>query len=276
MGRSREEEVVKNTVTPSTVRSLGKAFKMLGIKTGDLLLVHSSLSSLGWVCGREQAVIEALELAVGEDGTIVMPSHSGDWSNPAEWRNPPVPAGWVDVIYDNMPAFDPRITPTRGMGRIAGAFWTYPGVRRSGHPHTSFSAWGRLAGEVVSEHRLSPQFGMESPLGRMYAMGARVLLLGVGYDSCTGFHLAEALSEACPMQKAGAAIMENGERIWKWFEDYAYDSDDFAKLGAEFEEKTGSVSRGFAGNADCRLFGLKTGVDFAFKWLKNNRKIRDI
>ncbi|WP_396128087.1 AAC(3) family N-acetyltransferase [Exiguobacterium mexicanum] len=65
-----------------------------GIRQGDALFVHTSLSKLGWVCGGPQTVIEALQETVGPDGLIMMATQSGDNSNPAEWEAPPVPVEW--------------------------------------------------------------------------------------------------------------------------------------------------------------------------------------
>lgn len=265
-----EKDVIMAIKTPNTVKTLYDDFIKLGIKKDDIVLVHSSLSSMGWVCGGPQAVITALMKAVGSSGTIVMPAHSGDWSDPAVWENPPVPKDWVQIIYDNMPAFDPNITPTKCMGRIAELFRTIPGTVRSNHPQVSFSANGKDAVYITQNHALTPQLGMDSPIGKMYNLKAKVLLLGVGYDSCTSFHLAETFIDEMPKEHTGAAILENGERCFKWFDDYAYDTDGFESLGDEFE-KNRDVKIGMVGNAKCRLFDMKDGVDYAKVWLEKNR-----
>lgn len=266
-----EKKIIELTCNINTVNSIYNDLLSLGVKDGDILLVHSSLSSMGWVCGGATAAIMALQQGIGKNGTLVMPAHSGENSDPAEWENPPVPKEWVQPIYENMPAFDINLTPTRGMGKIAELFRTFPEVYRSNHPQVSFAAWGKFANDIIKNHQLTPQFGMESPLGKMYNLNAKVLLLGVGYDSCTCFHLAEALNEKMPTKRMGAAIIEDDKRIWKWFEDFEYNSDeDFEKIGKEFEE-TNKILIGKVGNAQCKLFNMKVGVDFAKEWIDDNR-----
>ncbi|MGH4122841.1 MAG: aminoglycoside N(3)-acetyltransferase [Clostridium sp.] len=266
-----EQSVIELTRHINTVDTIHYDLLNLGIKSCDILLVHSSLSSIGWVCGAAQAVVVALKQAINENGTLVMPAHSGSISDPADWENPPVPKEWLQQIYDSMPAFDVNLTQTRGMGSIAELFRTLPQIYRSNHPQVSFAAQGKFAMDITKDHKLTPQFGMESPIGKMYDLNAKVLLLGVGYDSCTCFHLAESLNEKMPTRKMGAAIIENNKRIWKWFEDFDYNSDDdFEKIGMAFEA-TNSVVLGKVGNAECKLFNMKTGVDFAKGWLQSNR-----
>ncbi|NIK71357.1 AAC(3) family N-acetyltransferase [Paenibacillus sp. BK720] len=263
-----EHDIIKQTQLPVTVSGIAQDLRKLGIREGDHLLVHSSMSSLGWVCGGPQAVVQALLQAVGPEGTLVMPAQCGDWSDPAEWGNPPVPQEWLEIIYNEMPAFDPAVTPTRGMGRIAELFRTYPGTVRSEHPQVSFCANGKYAEYIVSGHPLTPQFGEASPLGKLYASGAKVLLLGVGFDSCTSLHLAETRIDRMPVKRMGTAMLVDGARSWQWFMDYAYDSGDFEEFGAQFH---GGVRQGKVGRADSKLFEMKAAVDAAVQWLPKHR-----
>ncbi len=101
----REGQVVQKTKTPATIDSLQANLGALGVRTGMVLLVHSSLSTMGWVCGGVVAAIIALQEVLGVNGTLVMPAHSTDLSEPSEWQYLPVPESWWPVIRATMPAY---------------------------------------------------------------------------------------------------------------------------------------------------------------------------
>ena len=266
-----ESNVIHNTALPLTSASITDDLRALGIQQGDILLVHSSLSSLGWVCGSAVAVIDALLASVGSEGTLCMPAHSGENSEPSKWENPPVPPEWCEIIRKNMPAYRAEVSPTRGMGKIAELFRSYPGTVRSDHTQVSFTANGKQSAEITKNHPLTPQFGMDSPLGALYRLNAKILLLGVGYGNCTSFHLSETMWEAMPQMQSGASIFLDGTPQWVPFEDYDYDSDDFEQIGAALESETNIARIGTIGNAVCHLLPVKEGVDFALNWIEKNR-----
>jgi aminoglycoside 3-N-acetyltransferase len=235
-----------------------------------VVIVHSSLSSLGWVCGGSQAVVLALMDVLTESGTLVMPTHSADYSDPGKWKNPPVPESWLEAIRQNMPAFDPRTVPTLGMGRLPETFRSWPEALRSSHPAFSFAAWGRHASFVTEDHALDYSLGEDSPLARIYELDGQILLLEVGYESNTSFHLAEYRAPAVRKSEDGAPIVESGQRVWKTYTDIELNEEVFGQIGADFEKAVGVRSFG-VGSAQAKHFSQRRAVDFAREWLAQRR-----
>lgn len=112
---------------PVTVDDIETALRQVGVTAGSTVIVHCSLSRLGWVVGSAVAVVRALESVVGPAGTIVMPAHTGI-GDPSHWEAPPVPEAWWPTIRQTWPAFDPALTPMRQMGAVAECFSRQPGV----------------------------------------------------------------------------------------------------------------------------------------------------
>ncbi|MFC5366646.1 aminoglycoside N(3)-acetyltransferase [Salinirubrum litoreum] len=268
--RPRPEE---QSPDPITTDRLVTDLRDLGVESGDTLLVHSSLSSLGWVSGGPVAVVDALLDAVGESGTVVCPTHSTDFSDPADWQNPSVPDDWEGAIRETMPAYRPEITPTRGMGAIPETFRDYPEATRSRHPAHSFAALGPDAEFVVSEHSYDDSLGEGSPLARCYDLDARVLLLGVGHERNTSLHLAEYRADIDVAETTqGGPILRDGERVWAEFSDIAIDDEDFGSVGDDFEAaRPDAVRRGEVGVGDAALVEQTELVDYAVEWFETNR-----
>jgi aminoglycoside 3-N-acetyltransferase len=257
---------------PHTVESLGADLRSLGVAAGDVLELHSSKRSLGFVVGGAQAVIQAFLDVLGPTGTLVVPTHTSDNSDPAAWGNPPVPEAWWPIIRHRAPGFDPDRTPTnRWMGTIAENVRTWPGALRSDHPQVSMAALGRQAAEIVEEHRLDDGLGERSPLGAINRLDGKVLLLGCGYDTNTSLHLAEFRQAAPPQATAGASIRRpDGTGEWITWTEVATREDDFDQVGAEFEAAGGAVI-GPVGEATARLMSQRALVDFATAWFAAHR-----
>lgn len=268
-----EGEVVKATPgDPATEDSIAADLASLGVQPGIVLLVHSSLRSLGWVCGSSVAVIYALEKALGPDGTLVMPTFTSDLTDPAEWRKPPVPEPWCEIIRNSTPGFDPDLTPTRQMGAIVETFRKREGVVRSNHPITSFCARGPLAEKITSGHELENCLGEGSPLARIYENDGWVLLLGVSYDRNSSMHLAEYRTDyPGKLERVhGSPLMVDGKREWVTFKDIETRDDLLPDIGRDFESETDYVKAGKIAQAESRLFSQRALVDFTRDWLMTN------
>lgn len=264
-----EKDTIDNALLPNTRESLARDLQILGVEAGMTLLMHSALSKLGWVAGGPVAVVQALMDVITPKGTIVMPTFSGDLSDPAHWHNPPVPQHWWPIIYENMPAFDPHVTPTRMMGKIVDTFRRWPGVIRSYHPADSFAAWGKHAHYITANHSLDYGLGEVSPLARIYELNGWVLLLGVGHGNNTSFHLAEYRTALVAEITQGSPIFENGQRVWKTYRDLDLDDTSFTEIGAAFDQ-TGHTHVGKVGSAEALFFRQRPAVDFAQQWMLKN------
>jgi aminoglycoside 3-N-acetyltransferase len=216
------------TDLPPTRASLAADLAALGLREGDTVIVHSSLRAVGWVPGGRVAVVQALLDVLGPAGTLVVPTQTSDNSDPKHWQHPPVPEAWWPVIREQTPAFDPAVSPTRGLSVLVEAVRTWPGAFRSSHPQTSFAAVGAQAAALMATHELDSHLGEGSPLAALERADAQVLLIGVGFDVCTAFHLAE-YRVPTPKTEFGCAVQSDNGREWLTYTDVATTSDDFAQ-----------------------------------------------
>jgi aminoglycoside 3-N-acetyltransferase len=267
-----EADLIRSTERPATTASLLADLRELGVAAGDVLIVHTSLRSMGWVAGGAAAVVDALLAAVGADGTVTMPAHSGDWSDPSGWANPPVPEDWWVPIVEGRPAFDPYGTPLRQMGAVAENLLLRRATLRSGHPLHSHMAHGPHAAAIVADHPLEDSFGDRSPIGRLYDLDATVLLIGVGHANNTSLHLAESRA-AWPgkptVTQRSTVTIEDVSRVVTWHA-LDPDADDFDDVGAVLDD-SGIVRFGTIGQSTVRIARQRDLVDRAVAWFEAHR-----
>ena len=258
------KEIVKQVITKNDlITALGK----LGVKKGMVLEVHSALHAFGYVVGGAQTVVDALIEAVGYEGTIVMPLQCGNNTEPSYWENPPIERSLWQTVRDYTPPFDGKESDVQYMGEVVSNFRRRRGTYCSYHPSSAFVAYGKYAKLICSRHELNYGLSKRSPLGQMMKLKTYVLLLGVSYDNCTGMHLAEYESNVRPIILQGGRVETEFGSQWVKYLDIDLDSDEFLAPGKMMEEK-GLVKKGIIGSAECRLFPLKTAVDFTTMYLK--------
>ena len=253
-----------------------RALKDVGVHEGQTIMVHTSLSSFGFICGGAQTVIEALLECTGEEGTLMMPAQSWKNLDPETGVHWEEPREWWQTIRDNLPAYDKAITPTNTMGAVAEMFRKWPGALRSDHPARSVAALGRYAEYLTRDHDLSNIFGEGSPVGKLYELDGYVLLMGVGYDKNTSIHLADVRAEYPGKHYVTehSAMMVNGKREWVAYQTLFVDGEDFEQIGEAFELQ-GKTSRVLLGNGSICLMRQRELVDFAVDWIQQNRRVKE-
>jgi len=141
------------------------------VHAGDIVIVHSSVTSVGPLEGGVDTLLEALLRTVSPEGTLLMPVFSH-----------PQPEG----------VFDVKTTSSR-TGLLTETFRRLDGTLRSLHPTHSVAAWGRRAKELVVGHENTSGLGLGSPFHRASEAGASVLMVGCPITTCSLVHVAEAM-----------------------------------------------------------------------------------
>ena len=186
--------------------------------------------------------------------------------------HPPVPADRLDDIRDEIAAFDPARTPTRGVGAVAEYFRTYPGVRRSPHPQSSFAAIGAMAEMLTADHPLDHRFGPSSRLGRLGEAKGKVLFLGAPYDTISLFHLTQHLVGGARQIRKAAPVSERGSRNWVDYVDIDYPVDWFER-GVDSLIEQGIAVTGSVGSAHRILIDAQQAVDALIPWRQKNKLV---
>ena len=224
-------------------------------------------SWLGFVPGAARTVVEGLLEAVGPTGTIMMPAYSGELSDPAEWRHPPVPPEWIDEIRNSTPPYDAIKTPTRKMGSVAEYFRTYPGTLRSAHPQSSFAALGPRANDLVGEHPLDDRFGKASPLGNLVRLNGKSLLLGAPLNTNSLLYLALYSDPTRQRIQKSAPITVRNKPAWVGYKDIAISNEWFCDCAAALLD-AGIARKGLISDAECHVFPAAEAIAKAVAWRK--------
>jgi aminoglycoside 3-N-acetyltransferase len=245
-----------------------KYFYQVGIERGDVVEVHSSLKSLGFVVGGARTVIDALMAVVGDVGTIVMPLQSKDNSEPSSWRYPPIAVELYDQVREDTPPFHPLLSAIDHMGVVVATFRNYSQVVCSRHPSQAFIAWGANAKFITANQSLNFGLGINSPTKKLYSLNAKVLLIGVDYNRATGLHLGEYLSHQRSIKIDGAAVMINNQRQWLKYLELDLNSEDFIPVG-HIMENNNLVKQVDIANGKIKCFALQIGVKLVIDYLVN-------
>ncbi len=248
--------------------------RALGVRPGDVLMVHASLRAMGPVEGGAAGVLDAIQEAIGPGGTmLVVLGARDDWA----WVNDRPEAERPALLADAEP-FDARSTPADPeVGTLAEVFRRRPGTRVSDHPEGRFGAAGPLAEALLSEVPWDDYFGAGSPLERLVQARGRVLRLGADMDTTTLLHYAEYLVPIEPKRRVrrhrlvgtpdGPAIrvvdtLDDSEGIVA----YPAGRDYFEDLLRDYLA-AGRAREGTVGAASSQLIDAADLVDYGVAWM---------
>ena len=228
--------------------------KELGLRTGDVVFVHSSLSSFGYVEGGAETVVQAFLEVLGSEGTLAAPIFSNYFQ------------GRQDQVWD-------RDKSPSLMGRISETVRTWAGARRSHHAPHPIAAVGSLA-EDLTERYNETDFGPDSPFARLLELNAWVALVGVGYGSCTMIHVVEESTEVKYRRwiPLSGTVIEGGvaaKKTFHFMKRYPGVGNDFRPLGKRLEDE-GLVETGVIGKSTIRCFRSQDLCDCAARSMKDD------
>jgi len=237
-----------------TQQDIINGLKELGLKTGDVAFVHSSLSSFGYVEGGAETVVKAFLDVLGEEGTLSVPIFRNYF-----WDG-------LDQVWDrdNSPSL---------MGRISETVRTWEGNRRSYHAPHPIAAIGPFAEDITERHNLT-DFSLDSPFSRLLELNAWIIMMGVDYNRCTMIHLLEERTDISYrrwIDLTGTVIYNGVPHVmtYPFLARYSGFNNDFNPLGKRMEDY-GLVKIVTIGNSTVRFFRSKDLYDLGMRSIRQD------
>ena len=249
----------------STRKDLTEDLRSLGVRAGDLLMVHAGVRSVGRIVGGVNTLVQAMFDAVGPDGTIAAYVDFEPW-----FEEPDDPA--------HIPVFDKRIAQAaRDHGVLHETLRTWPGALRSDHPDAGVVAIGKLAEWLTAEHPFQFGYGERTPFERVVEARGRVLMIGAPLDTISLLHHAEHKATLPAKRTHSYDRLMPGSHGPHWVRFEEFDTRDpvcdilpadcFARIAKDYLA-TGSGSQGRIGEAESFLLDGPELVRFAIDWLE--------
>lgn len=266
-----------------TVAELTADLHDLGVEPGMVVMAHASLRRIGPVPGGAAGVVEAIDQALGPDGTWMMVLGS---VNDHEWVNERPEAEREALLADAVP-FDHLTTAVLPeVGVLAEVFRTTPGTVVDDNPEGRFGARGRLAHHLLDGLTWDDYYGPGSALDRFVTAGGRVLRIGANPDTTTVLHHAEYLCDVPDKLRVRRHRLVPGPDVPRVVvveclndengivpDDQQPEEDYFAIILREYlaasEHRSGRV-----GQADAVLLDAAELVRFGAAWMTANLPVR--
>jgi aminoglycoside 3-N-acetyltransferase len=229
------------------------------------------MSQLDYVVNGATDVIDAVLECIGTGGTLLVPTHTGQLTDPIDWNNPPIRGSSIEKVRTHMNVYDVRRSIPRNRGIVSIVILLYPNVCRSDHPMNSVAAVGKYAQDIVATHPLHASEGIDSPVGKLYSLAGHVLLLGPSLKSCTALHLAEFIADVPYLRDNNIRVLSQsveGHRFVQ-LEKYPSTSEFFDKLVPLFEEHN-CLRKTVIGSCQIMLLNLRVAIDVTVQRLKED------
>ena len=262
---------------PFPVADLVRDLRGLGVRAGETLMLHASLRAIGPVEGGAGGVLDALDKAVGPDGTLLMILGAvvdHEWVNarPEEERA---------ALLEGVPPYDPEIAlPLPEVGYLAEAFRRHPGTRVNDNPSGRFAARGASVDALFRNAPWDDYYGPDSPLDRLCRLGGRVLRLGASPDTTTVLHFAEYLAEVPDKRRVvrhyrvrgtdGAPVTRTVSSLDDEHGIVDWEGEDEFALILQAYRATGRQRTGLVGRAQSELIDAADIVAFGAEWMTAN------
>lgn len=254
-----------------TRESLTEDFRVLGLRPGDLVMVHASIRAVGAIAGGPDVIHLALKDAITATGALMM--YAGC---PAEYDE--VGRGRLDPeaeaeLMEKLPSFDPETARCdRENGALVELFRTYPGSRVNPHV-VRFVAWGAKTDRLFEEQPWNYAYGRGSALDKLKLLDGRILLLGCDHDTVTFLHHVEHVIDIDGRRvvRYRVPLEIDGQRVWREIEEFDTSSEGthphwterfFAEIVDSYLTHTANAG-GQVGDARCHLLQARGLAEFA-------------
>ncbi len=257
-----------------TKSRLVKDLKRIGLRSGQVVMLHASVKSIGWIVGGPDVVIASILDVIKPSGTLMMYI---SWEN-STYELVKWPKKKQQAYREECPAFNPDTSRAyQEWSILTERLRSWPGACRSDHPDASFAAVGKRARWITKDHPLQYGYGPGTPLDKLCRADGKVLMLGAPLTTITLVHHAEHLADIPGKRivRYKQPVLRKGKRIWVDIEEFdteeevvKWDGDDYiGMMGREFV-KLGRASSGKIGKAQSHLLGARAMRDFAMRWLE--------
>ena len=190
-------EFTKDDIVKSLVAS--------GLKDGDTVLVHSSVSAFGHVVGGAKTIVEAFLEVIGKDGTLMAPAFTA-------------PYMYFEGEHQRMRRFRP-FSPDNldaiNTGTLPKVMLKAFGAKRSAHASHSWVAIGKNAEYVTSLHGLlDDPCGKNNPMDLALKFNPKLMFFGCGVSSNTFLHQLETMADSDFLENAVVKVVrDDGKHV---------------------------------------------------------------